>query len=70
MNLRVACVALAFFATATVDAYAYIDPGTGSVITTAIVGFFAAASYTCRKYIYKVLDILRPRAARDKKGEH
>lgn len=41
----------------TVDASAYIDPGTGSVVTTAILGFFAAAAYTFRKYMYRIRDI-------------
>ncbi|MFT5445594.1 MAG: putative membrane protein [Gammaproteobacteria bacterium] len=35
-------------------AYAYIDPGSGSAITTAIIGLFAAVGYTCRKYFYKI----------------
>ena len=37
---------------------AYIDPGSGSVLTTAIVGFFAAIAYTFRKYFYKIKDRL------------
>lgn len=38
----------------TSDAYAYIDPGSGSVVTTAIIGFFAAVAFTVRKYFYKL----------------
>lgn len=38
------------------NAYAYIDPGTGSVVTTAILGFFAAIGYTFRKYLYRATD--------------
>jgi len=34
--------------------YAYVDPGSGSVIVTAILGFAAAVSYTCRKYFYQL----------------
>lgn len=41
----------------TVNAHAYIDPGTGSVVTTAILGFFAAVAYTFRKYMYKIKDM-------------
>ena len=33
--------------------YAYVDPGSGSVIVTAVLGFAAAVSYTCRKYFYQ-----------------
>ena len=35
-------------------AYAYVDPGSGSVIVTTILGFIAAIGYTCRKYFYKL----------------
>lgn len=35
-------------------AHAYIDPGSGSVLTSAIIGFFAALAYTGRKYFYKL----------------
>ncbi len=38
-------------------AHAYIDPGTGSVVTSAIIGFFAALAYTLRKYFYKLKDL-------------
>jgi len=35
-------------------AYAYVDPGSGSVIVTAILGFLAAITYSFRKYFYKI----------------
>ena len=35
-------------------AYAYVDPGTGSVIVTSVLGFIAAIGYTFRKYFYKL----------------
>ena len=60
MELRLLWLAPAFLAFATNDAHAYIDPGTGSVVTAAIIGFFAAAAYTIRKYFYKLTDMLRP----------
>jgi hypothetical protein len=37
-----------------VDAHAYIDPGSGAAIVTAILGAFGAVTYTCRKYYHKV----------------
>lgn len=43
---------------ATAPAYAYIDPGSGSVLATAVIGFFAAIGYTMRKYYYKAVDSL------------
>ncbi|MFK8026695.1 MAG: hypothetical protein AB8C40_01415 [Gammaproteobacteria bacterium] len=35
------------------SAYAYVDPGSGSVIVTTVLGLIAAIGYTCRKYFYK-----------------
>lgn len=35
-------------------AFAYVDPGSGSVIVTTILGLIAAIGYTFRKYFYKV----------------
>ena len=35
-------------------AFAYVDPGSGSVIVTTILGLIAAVGYTCRKYFYKI----------------
>jgi hypothetical protein len=34
-------------------AMAYIDPGTGSALAAAVIGAFAAASYTLRLYWHK-----------------
>jgi len=36
------------------SAFAYIDPGSGSVVMTAIFGFIAAIAYTFRKYFYRL----------------
>jgi hypothetical protein len=33
-------------------AYAYVDPGSGSVIVTTVLGFISAIAYTFRKYFY------------------
>ena len=38
-------------------AYSYVDPGSGSVIVTAILGFLAAIGYTFRKYYYKIKNL-------------
>lgn len=35
-------------------AFAYVDPGSGSVIVTAILGLCAAVGYNFRKYFYKI----------------
>jgi uncharacterized membrane protein len=39
--------------------FAYIDPGSGSVLTSAIIGLFAAVGYTVRKYFYKIVDLFK-----------
>lgn len=40
-------------------AQAYVDPGSGSVIVTTILGFLAAIAYTLRKYFYKLRKFLK-----------
>lgn len=49
-------------------AYAYIDPGTGSVVTTAVLGFVAAAAYTFRKYMYRIKDLFSGKKPSNKEG--
>lgn len=36
------------------EAHAYVDPGSGSVIVTTVLGLFAAIGYTVRKYFYRI----------------
>ena len=43
-------------------AYAYVDPGSGSIIASAILGFFAAIGYTFRKTFYRLKDALTGRS--------
>lgn len=38
-------------------AHAYIDPGSGSAIMGAIIGFFVAVSITLKTYWYKILSL-------------
>jgi len=54
-----------FYISTTAYAHAYVDPGSGSVIVTAILGFFAAIGYTMRKQFYKIRRIFK----RGDKGE-
>ena len=35
-------------------AMAYVDPGSGSVIVTTILGLIAAVGYTFRKFFYRL----------------
>tara|TARA_B100000927_G_C16265098_1_gene389086 strand:+ start:240 stop:434 length:195 start_codon:yes stop_codon:yes gene_type:complete len=34
--------------------HAYIDPGSGSALITAILGFFAAVVYSFKKFFYNL----------------
>ena len=58
MRTDILLLTAAFFVAATAPAHAYIDPGSGSVLATAILGFFAAIGYTARKYYYKARDAI------------
>lgn len=47
-------VLLATYLLLPATAFAYVDPGSGSVIVTTILGFFAAIGYTFRKFFYNM----------------
>ena len=47
------------------EAQAYIDPGSGSIIMTAILGFIAAIGYTGRKYLYKLKNLFKKKNTED-----
>jgi hypothetical protein len=53
-KISVLVMASLLFASMVAPAHAYIDPGSGSVLTSAIIGFIAAVAYTGRKYFYKL----------------
>ncbi|MGZ2403905.1 hypothetical protein [Rhizobium ruizarguesonis] len=40
------------------SAHAYVDPGSGSIVASAILGFFAAIAYTFRKTFYRIKDAI------------
>lgn len=48
----IAITVIILFVATTEIAHAYIDPGSGGVLITAILGFFAAIGYTFRKWFY------------------
>ena len=47
-----------------IDALAYLDPATGSVIIQAVIAALAAVGYAIKIYWYKILGLF----ARNKKG--
>ena len=57
--LDVAVVTVILLLTTVQEAQAYIDPGSGSLIMTAILGFFAAIGYTSRKYFYRFKSLFK-----------
>lgn len=67
MSLRQTTIVFAFLALTATNAHAYIDPGTGSVVTTAILGFFAAIGYTFRKYFYRIKDMFSSKKTDDQR---
>ena len=48
-----------------INAYAYIDPGSGSALITAILGFFAAIVYSFKKYFYNLKDKFKSKSKED-----
>ena len=48
-------------------AYAYIDPGTGSAIISAMIGFFVVAGVTVKTYWYKFKDLFKSEKANKSK---
>ncbi|ANW04498.1 hypothetical protein [Bradyrhizobium icense] len=39
--------------------FAYLDPGSGSMLLTAILGVMAAATYTLKGYFYRATALFR-----------
>jgi hypothetical protein len=54
-----AVVAGLFFLTQVEPAYAYVDPGSISVVITAILGSIAAVGYSARMYFSRIKDFFK-----------
>lgn len=63
-------ILFAIYVSLTSPAYAYIDPGTGSVITTTILGILGAVAYTARKYFYRIGDFFSGRKSPGGRGDN
>jgi hypothetical protein len=50
------------------EAHAYLDPSTGSMILSAIVGLFATAALALKTYWYKVRNFFRGKRAPEQSG--
>ena len=52
-----------------INAYAYIDPGSGSALITAILGFFAAIIYSFKKFFYNLKDKFKSKSESESKED-
>ena len=50
---------LVFYLTSTHESFAYLDPGSGSMILTSILGILAATIYTLNGYLHRIASIFR-----------
>ena len=64
--LRIALVLVACLSIAS-PAYAYLDPGTGSMLTSAVLGVAAALALAVKMFWYRLVGLFRgKRPAADK----
>jgi hypothetical protein len=61
------CVVVTVFTViSTRPAYAYLDPGSASLIIQGIIGTIAAAGFVFRSYLYKFMAMIRGKSAEEK----
>jgi uncharacterized membrane protein YedE/YeeE len=48
-----------FYLISTCPSFAYLDPGSGSMLLTSILGILAATTYTLKGYFHKVTRVFR-----------
>lgn len=65
MRWKIAGLAATFSIVMSMPAYAYLDPGTGSIIAQAIIGALVAASVFARVWLGRVTKFLGVGKARD-----
>jgi hypothetical protein len=58
MKPRVVTASLAFIGLFTSDAYAYLDPGTGSILLQALIATVASSLFVIKLYWYKFRGLL------------
>ena len=64
MNSRLILISL-FFCSFNTNAYAYIDPGLGSIILQGIIAAVAATSLTIKIYWQKIKDFLKKKKTKN-----
>jgi hypothetical protein len=55
--------------TATTPAYAYLDPSTGSMILSAIIGLFATMALAVKTYWYRLKNLFRRESDKSQRPE-
>ena len=66
--LRVAFVLAAFLSIAP-PAHAYLDPGTGSMLLSALIGLAAAAALGLKMFWYRLVGLFRGKGSGVRPGE-
>ena len=56
-------ISISFYAS---PAFAYVDPGTGSAVMSAIIGFLVAAGLVIKTYWYKLKSLFGSKKETDK----
>ena len=67
--LRVALVLAALFLIAPPAAHAYLDPGTGSMLVSAVIGLFAAVGLALKMFWYRLVGMFRGKGRDVRPGE-
>lgn len=60
-----------FYLLSTLPCLAYLDPGSGSMLLTAILGVLAATTYTLKGYFHRITNVFRKKRpdASDRAGQ-
>lgn len=65
MSTILRSIALAVLLLASPAAFAYLDPSTGSMVVSAIVGIFASIALAVKTYWYKIKGLFRKNPKQD-----
>jgi hypothetical protein len=63
-------LALGYLCLTTSPAHAYVDPGSASIVITAVLGMIATAGYMLRSFWQKILEVFGLAAKTKKEDEN
>ena len=66
--MRIVALAMLFAIGSTTPAWAYLDPGTGSIILQGLIAGLASALFIFKSYFYRLKNLFR-RGEGDKQAE-